>query len=365
MILVPDIDLPEVSPATYAERLGDPRRLAALRASGLATGEANAVLDRVARLAAGLLGVPIALVSLVDDHRQHFPGMVGLGGWAGAARGTTLSHSFCQHVVALDTTLLISNAAMHPLVMDNLAVDDLDVVAYAGVPLRTTTGESLGALCAISHTPVEWTPEQVAHLDDLAAVAMAEIELRATVRALIAAQRQFADLAGRDRLTGLLNRREFMQRAQEQYARAQQHAAPFGMIVVAVAGFRQLNTLYGEEASDHALIDMAAVLGTVARTADLIGRVGDSDFAMLVPGATATELKTLRDRIEAAVLSLNDDVGRAFPVTVRAGAATWSPNRPESLAAVYLEADARMVADTAFGTRAPHGRAVSTPVGVR
>lgn len=139
-------------------RLSDRQRLQLLERSALLNGIADPVLDRIARLTAGILGVPIALVSLVDDQRQHFPGLAGPGGWAGAQRWTTLSHSLCQHVVTRDAALVISDASTHPLVMDNLAFKDLGVVAYAGVPLRTEQGETLGALCAIDRHPVQWTP---------------------------------------------------------------------------------------------------------------------------------------------------------------------------------------------------------------
>jgi len=165
-----------------------PARLAALRATGLLDDASNAVLDRLTRLVTQLRGVPVALVSLVDDRGQHFPGLTGLGGWAGAQRSTPLSHSFCKHVVTSETALIVTDASLHPLVRDNAAHTELGVVAYAGVPLRTGDGHTYGALCAIDTSPVAWTAEQLAILEDLAAAAMAEIELRATVRSLAAAQ---------------------------------------------------------------------------------------------------------------------------------------------------------------------------------
>jgi len=169
-------------------RITAPARLAALRATGLLDGGSNAVLDRLTRLVTRLLGVPVALVSLVDERGQHFPGLAGLGGWAGEQRSTPLTHSFCQHVVTSESMLVVTDAAVHPLVRDNEAHTELGVVAYAGVPLRSTDGHTYGALCAIDTTPVVWTAEQLAILEDLAAAAMAEIELRATARSLIATQ---------------------------------------------------------------------------------------------------------------------------------------------------------------------------------
>ncbi|MCY7287133.1 MAG: GAF domain-containing protein, partial [Cryobacterium sp.] len=136
------------SPAVLQSRLTDPRRLEALRASALLDGAQNPVLDRLTRLVTRFLGVPVSLVTLVGDGGQHFPGLTGLSGWAGERRGTPLTHSFCQHVVGRDETLVIQDAAIDPLVMSNLAFSELGVVAYLGVPLRTSSGDTLGALCA-------------------------------------------------------------------------------------------------------------------------------------------------------------------------------------------------------------------------
>ena len=171
-------------PLADPARITDPFRLDALGRTGLLDGAASDVLDRVAQLTAAALGAPFALVSLVDDRRQHFPGFAGLPEWAAAARGTPLSHSICQHVVAAEAPLVVDDAAQHPLVRDNLACRDLGVAAYAGVPLTSADGDTLGALCALDLAPRQWTPGQVDVLRGLAALAMSEIELRRTVRAL-------------------------------------------------------------------------------------------------------------------------------------------------------------------------------------
>ncbi len=251
----------------HVARLTSPTRLAALRATGLLDGVADPVLDRVARLTTRLLGVPVALVSLVGDDAQHFPGLAGLGGWAGAARVTPLSHSFCQHVVATDAPLLVPDAAQDPLVRDNLARGDLGVVAYAGVPLRTAEGETLGALCAIDGSPVAWSPTQVATLEDLAAAAMAEIELRATVHALVALRDRLENDAVHDHLTGLLNRRGFTERVAAITAGAAADAA-HTMVLLDLDGFKTVNDTLGHERGDALLREAALAIAATARDAE-------------------------------------------------------------------------------------------------
>ena len=62
-------------------------------------------------------------------------------------------------MVATGAPLLVQDARGHPLVADNLAVPDLGVLAYLGMPLATADGHVLGALCAIDTAPRTWTPE--------------------------------------------------------------------------------------------------------------------------------------------------------------------------------------------------------------
>ena len=158
-----------------------PARLAALRRTGLLGNLPEESFDRLARLGARLLDTPVALVSLVSEEGQFFKGCVGLPEPWATERRTPLSHSFCQHVVSTGEALVVVDAREHPLVRDNLAVPDLGVIAYAGVPLRTRDGHVLGSLCAIDGQPRQWTEDDVQTLQDLAASVVSEIELRGIV----------------------------------------------------------------------------------------------------------------------------------------------------------------------------------------
>ncbi len=159
------------------------RRQQVLEATDLMDTPAEPGFDRLTRLAAGLLRAPVALVSLVDERHQFWKSARGLGEPWASCRGTPLSHSFCQHVVHDAAPLVVDDARAHPVLKDNLAIPDLGVIAYAGVPI-VVEGEAIGAFCVIDHEPRAWTPEDVGLLNDLAASVVAEIELRMAVRAL-------------------------------------------------------------------------------------------------------------------------------------------------------------------------------------
>ncbi|WP_205697873.1 GAF domain-containing protein [Conexibacter sp. SYSU D00693] len=155
----------------------DQERLTALRSSGLLDAGPAPQFDRIAELVRQVLNVPVALVSLVEHDRQYFCALPGLPEPWASARETPLSHSFCQHVVMRRAPLVVPDAREEPLVQDNLAIPDLGVIAYLGVPIVTHDGHALGSLCAIDDKPRHWTADQVELLEALAASVVSEVEL--------------------------------------------------------------------------------------------------------------------------------------------------------------------------------------------
>src|SRR6188472_1204376 len=142
-------------------------RLATLGRTGLLDTPAEAPFDRLTRLATRLLKAPVALVSLVDRDRQFFKSCLGLPEPWASARESPLTHSFCQHAVAAREPLIVTDAREHPVLRDNLAIRDMGVIAYAGIPLAGPDGHALGTLCVIDSQPRHWTSHQIALLSDI------------------------------------------------------------------------------------------------------------------------------------------------------------------------------------------------------
>ncbi len=163
-------------------------RLNKLHAIGLLDSPPEEDFDRLTALTCRLLGVPVALVSLVDQDRQFFKSHQGLTEPWASQRQTPLSHSFCQHIVNSGKPLIITDAREHSLTCSNLAIGELGVVGYLGIPLVTPDGYVIGSLCAITHEPRVWSGSDVSNLSDLAALVMKEIELRFQVDKLRAAE---------------------------------------------------------------------------------------------------------------------------------------------------------------------------------
>ena len=162
--------------------LFDPARLEALNTLRLLDTAPEEPFDRLTMLAAHIFKTPIALVSLVDDHRQFFKSSIGLAEPLLSCRETPLTSSFCQHVVTSQQPLVVTDARVHPLVCDNPAVSELGVIAYLGAPLRTPEGEVVGSFCVIDNQPREWTPGDIDIMRSLAASVMTEATLRTRTR---------------------------------------------------------------------------------------------------------------------------------------------------------------------------------------
>lgn len=158
--------------------LQNEERLFFLEQLALLDSDAEEAFDRLTRLASTIVETPVSLISILDKDRQFFKSSVGLDEPWSTNRETPLSYSFCQHVVANGQPLIIEDARQHPLVKDNLAISELNVIAYLGMPLISSEGHRLGSLCVIDDKPRQWLEKDINILQDLAISVLTEIELR-------------------------------------------------------------------------------------------------------------------------------------------------------------------------------------------
>ncbi|RVT50474.1 bifunctional diguanylate cyclase/phosphodiesterase [Rubrivivax albus] len=159
--------------STSLPRPDEAQRLAALQATELLDTAEEQSFDDLTALAAEILDVPIALVSLVDEQRQWFKSHHGL-----PARETPREWAFCAHAIQGDGIFEVPDAAADPRFRNNpLVVQDPRIRFYAGMPLRLPTGEALGTLCVIDRTPRRLEARQRDALVRLARQASHLIEL--------------------------------------------------------------------------------------------------------------------------------------------------------------------------------------------
>ena len=124
--------------------------------------------EAVVELICTALTVPVALVTFIDHNRQFFKAARGLSAPYNTLRETPLSHSFCQHVVAMDHHLAVEDALSHPIVRNNPAITDFGVMAYLGYPLHDMSSQPVGAVCAVDVKWHRWQTRDHEVLNDLA-----------------------------------------------------------------------------------------------------------------------------------------------------------------------------------------------------
>ncbi|MBW3242974.1 response regulator [Epibacterium sp. DP7N7-1] len=140
-----------------------------LRELGLVKHEREADIDNLTTLAARLLNVPTALVSVVQRSldRQFFKSCIGLPELSSELRQTPLSHSFCQFVQDTNQPLVVTDSRKDAQLRDNAAVIDLGMVAYLGVPIHLPDGKPIGALCVIDRVPRQWSHDDLKTMQQL------------------------------------------------------------------------------------------------------------------------------------------------------------------------------------------------------
>ncbi|MCK6397483.1 GAF domain-containing protein [Thauera aminoaromatica] len=171
----------------------EPERLAELRALAILDTPREDAFDNLMQLAASIFGVPIALVSLVDDARQWFKSAHGL-----CVAQTPRDVSFCTHVVFSNAPLVVEDAARDPRFADNPLVTAAPQVRfYAGEPLRSDQGFVLGTLCVIDTVPRRFEEAERARLRLLARQAEQLIRLHRKRQRLADEARRSARIAAR------------------------------------------------------------------------------------------------------------------------------------------------------------------------
>ena len=150
---------------------------------------------------------------------------------------------------------------------------------------------------------------------------------------------QMREIAVKDELTGLLNRRGFGEQAASAYAASRRSGRPVSVIMTDIDRFKQINDDFGHSAGDVALCHFADFLQVNRREDDVTARVGGEEFALILSGADLTEAvriaDELCDRIQETPVDLD---GRQLVMTASFGVATISEN-DTCLADVVVRAD--------------------------
>jgi diguanylate cyclase (GGDEF)-like protein len=301
--------LPVEKPAFAASGANrEQERLLALERLDILDTRAEDTFDRITRLTKRLFDVPVALVTFIDAHRQWYKSGVGTN-----VTEVPRNDSFCRYVVDEDRPLVVSDATQNETFAHNpYVVGDPHVRFYAGVPLQTRDGHSVGTLCIFDDKPRDFSDTDVELLTDLAKIASDQLELRVT--------------ASIDPLTGAMSRRLFKEELIRETALALRHHDDLSLIAIDLDHFKSANDTHGHVVGDQLLRQAADVCRTQLRDTDLLGRIGGEEFAALVLGAGPAGALEVAERIRRKIAAIAIETGKApLRATASIGVASLDP----------------------------------------
>jgi diguanylate cyclase (GGDEF)-like protein len=300
------------------------QRLRALQLMQVLDTPGDEKIDNITRLVSKIFGVPIALVSLVDQDRQWFKSRHGLN-----ATETPRDISFCGHAILQDEVFVVEDALSDPRFGDNpLVTKDPNIRFYAGFPLKAKSGHRIGTLCVIDSKPRNFPGADREMLRDLGQLAQQQLQSVAA--------------ATTDELTQIQNRRGFYQIAKLALATANRSGHSAVLLLFDLNGFKQINDELGHEAGDRALALFARCLLLTCRDADAFGRIGGDEFCVLMHNADFESAKTLIARLVAQIANAKAEDALAGRLKFSVGMAISDPALNQDLDTLLLRADEEM-----------------------
>jgi two-component system, cell cycle response regulator len=149
----------------------------------------------------------------------------------------------------------------------------------------------------------------------------------------------------RDDLTGVFNRRYFIDALNHELAYSSRHSFPFGLILMDVDHFKSVNDRAGHQAGDEVLKQLSRLIGETVREEDVFARYGGEEFGVVLRGQdglrTHQSAERIRLRVESARLSYGE---HAFTITTSQGVAAFDPKAPEDIDTLIRRADENLYA---------------------
>jgi EAL domain-containing protein (putative c-di-GMP-specific phosphodiesterase class I)/GGDEF domain-containing protein len=279
------------SEATPAEPY-EAERLEALRSTNLLSSANDPVFDRLTQLAARLLDMPLASISLVDDSVVWLKSAVGF-----STHRFPRSQTFCAHAVRRDEIMLVADATLDPRFASNpFVVEPPHIRFYAGAPLKTAKGHRLGTLCVLDTRPrPDFQARELAILSELADLVSAWIKMRESAGYLDAA-------------TGIFTRGRMLEVLADELRRPISHqdnrVRLVGIVDITVPKqMHDLVQVMGHDRVDQFIVECINRLSRKIGIGEDLYRIGLFRFGFLM---TASAGSNIHFRLDALVKTLHE-----------------------------------------------------------
>jgi diguanylate cyclase (GGDEF)-like protein/PAS domain S-box-containing protein len=153
---------------------------------------------------------------------------------------------------------------------------------------------------------------------------------------------ELRSLSLRDGLTGLYNRRGFLELAAQLLRVARREQQRVTLLFVDLDGLKAINDRLGHEAGDRAIAEAGELLRSTCRASDVVGRLGGDEFVVLASKLDSVSIEVLKGRLERAVDGLNRMPGRDYELSFSIGLSAFDPALPVPVETLLSQADTRM-----------------------
>ncbi|MEL7343555.1 MAG: EAL domain-containing protein [Pseudomonadota bacterium] len=292
------------APANASDPEAETARLEALYRYQIIDSDDEEAFDRITRIAKDALGVKMTAIALIDQDRHWFKSI------AGATRADLARrHDLCTQTVLDPEPTIVPDTFDDPLFRDDMQAQDApDIRAYLGVPVQTSDGHRIGAVCCMDPQPRGFEDHEVALIKDLAAITMEQIEMRAC--------------AFFDALTTARARRSFWAEAETNLKLAHLQSRPFCALMLDIDHFKQINDAFGHKVGDEVLRGLGQRLNALLGENHVFGRMGGEEFAIAASGTDLSQMTALGEMLCAAIQDTAFQTSRGpILVTVSIGTA--------------------------------------------
>ncbi len=305
-----------------SEMIDEVARVDAVKSLGMLDTPPEERFDRYTRLARRVFGVPIALISLVDERRVWIKSKSGFD-----EDEVPREQSFCSQTVSGGDLLMVTDASKDERFKNSpLVSQDPGIRFYAGCPIRTTKGLLVATLCVLDYEVRDLSDQDQRLLKDLAAMVEEEITMYS--------------LATIDELTRLSNRRGFQLIANHTIAMCKRMEKPASLMFFDLDRFKHVNDTYGHAEGDKVLQDLGQILLHEFRNSDVIARLGGDEFCVLLTGTAATGVDRPIANLDRAINARNQK--NSYEIAYSVGAVTYDASIHHSIEDLLAEADKLM-----------------------
>ena len=236
----------------------------------------------------------------------------------------TDSNLYCEHVIHSNNRLFVANALEDERWKNSPDVA-LNLINYLGFPIHWPNGDAFGTLCVLDTKPRSYTDKQEHLMLQLGKLIEADLELQEKNLELENLSKNLQYLANTDELTGVWNRRAFINESEKELQRARRYGHDVCLLMMDIDDFKDINDEFGHEVGDEVLKLFCHGINATKRTYDIFGRIGGEEFAMLLPETNQNEAIELAERIRKKISDIFFHTqGEAVKITVSIGACQLS-----------------------------------------